>query len=109
DIFIEGLVPLTSLVGDFYTFRDTDRTICGARTGHCFAIGQRVEVLLDRIDREQRRLQVALVAGAGAKAPTLRAPGEEKSRSEEAGPALAPKRSGKAKKRLRNQKNKGKR
>src|SRR5665213_1739484 len=33
DIFIEGLVPLTSLAGDFYTFRDTDRTICGARTG----------------------------------------------------------------------------
>ena len=109
DIFIEGLVPLTSLVGDFYTFRDTDRTICGARTGHCFAIGQRVEVLLDRIDREQRRLQFALLPGTEPTTPTLRAPSKKKVRDEEARPALAPKRSGKAKKRLRNQKSKGKR
>jgi len=75
DMFIEGLVPLASLVGDHYTFRDTDRTIVGLRTGHVFALGQRVEVLLDRIDRQQRRLQFALLPGtepkvvAGAEAP----------------------------------------
>jgi len=108
DIFIEGLVPLTSLVGDFYTFRDTDRTICGARTGHCFAIGQRVEVLLDRIDREQRRLQFALLPGTEPKATSLRAPAKKKSRGEEARPALTPKRSGKSKTRQRNKKTKGK-
>ncbi|HEY5382178.1 MAG TPA: RNB domain-containing ribonuclease [Acidobacteriaceae bacterium] len=63
ELFIEGLVPMASLVGDHYSFRDTDRTICGARTGHCFRIGERVEVLLDRIDRQQRRLQFALLPG----------------------------------------------
>jgi ribonuclease R len=63
DLFIEGLVPLTSLTGDHYTFRDTDRTIVGARTGHVFSLGQRVEVILDRIDRQQRRLQFALLPG----------------------------------------------
>lgn len=61
ELFIEGLVPLGSLVGDLYSFRDTDRSICGARTGHCFQVGQRVEVILDRIDRQQRRLQFALL------------------------------------------------
>ena len=61
EMFIEGLVPLSSLAGDFYSFRDTDRTICGARTEHCFRVGDRVEVILDRIDRQQRRLQFALV------------------------------------------------
>jgi ribonuclease R len=74
DMFIEGLVPIGSLVGDYYTYRDTDRTIVGSRTGHVFALGQRVHVLLDRIDRQQRRLQFALlpgtepkvIAGAGA-------------------------------------------
>jgi ribonuclease R len=109
DIFIEGLVPLTSLVGDFYTFRDTDRTICGARTGHCFAIGQRVEVLLDRIDREQRRLQFALLPGTEPVAPSLRAPSKKKSTTEEPRPAKSPKRSGKAKTRARNKKTKGRR
>ncbi len=63
ELFIEGLVPLTSLTGDHYTFRDTDRTIVGARTGHVFSLGQRVEVILDRIDRQQRRLQFALLPG----------------------------------------------
>jgi ribonuclease R len=63
DMFIEGLVPLQSLVGDFYSFRDTDRTIVGSRTGHVFSLGQKVRVLLDRIDRQQRRLQFALLPG----------------------------------------------
>jgi ribonuclease R len=63
DMFIEGLVPIGSLVGDYYTFRDTDRTIVGSRTGYVFALGQKVHVLLDRIDRQQRRLQFALLPG----------------------------------------------
>jgi ribonuclease R len=67
DMFIEGLVPIGSLVGDYYTFRDTDRTIVGSRTGHVFALGQRVHVLLDRIDRQQRRLQFALLPGTEPK------------------------------------------
>jgi ribonuclease R len=82
DMFIEGLVPLTSLVGDHYSFRDTDRTIVGARTGHVFSLGQKVHVILDRIDRQQRRLQFALlpgtepVANTGAPRPGLRSGGK---------------------------------
>jgi ribonuclease R len=63
EMFIEGLVPLGSLVGDYYSFRDTDRTIVGSRTGHVFSLGQKVHVLLDRIDRQARRLQFALLPG----------------------------------------------
>jgi ribonuclease R len=70
EMFIEGLVPLGSLVGDHYSFRDTDRTIVGSRTGHVFGIGQKVHVLLDRIDRQQRRLQFALLPGTEPKANT---------------------------------------
>jgi ribonuclease R len=68
EMFIEGLVPLGSLVGEHYSFRDTDRTIVGARTGHVFSLGQKVHVLLDRIDRQQRRLQFALLPGTEPKA-----------------------------------------
>ncbi|MGI4830188.1 MAG: ribonuclease R family protein [Janthinobacterium lividum] len=67
EMFIEGLVPIGSLAGDFYAFRDTDRSICGTRTGHCFRAGDRVEVILDRIDRQQRRLQFALNPGTEPK------------------------------------------
>ena len=65
DLFIEGLVPLASLStfgsDERYVFRDTDRQIVSTRTGRAFKMGQRVHVLLDRIDRQQRRLQFALV------------------------------------------------
>jgi ribonuclease R len=64
EMFIEGMVPIASLMGDHWTFRDTDRSICGARTGFCFRPGLRVEVILDRIDRVQRRLQFALLPGS---------------------------------------------
>jgi ribonuclease R len=61
DLFIEGLVPLATLHDDRYMFRDTDRQIVGTRNGRVFKMGQRVHVLLDRIDRQQRRLQFALL------------------------------------------------
>jgi ribonuclease R len=68
DLFIEGLVPIASLSGwgndERYVFRDTDRQIVSTRTGKTFKMGQRVRVLLDRIDRQQRRLQFALAAEA---------------------------------------------
>ena len=110
DMFIEGLVPLQSLVGDYYTFRDTDRTIVGARTGHVFALGQKVEVILDRIDRQQRRLQFALLPGTEPKAVSLRTRTKAEPKSAaKVEKALTPKRSGKAKSRARNKKNKGRR
>src|SRR5277367_6281085 len=61
ELFIEGLVPLSSLQDDRYFFRDTDRQIVGGRNGRVFKMGQQVHVLLDRIDRQQRRLQFALL------------------------------------------------
>jgi ribonuclease R len=68
DLFIEGLVPISSLSGfgndERFMFRDTDRQIVSTRTGRVFKMGQRVHVLLDRIDRQQRRLQFALVPGS---------------------------------------------
>ncbi len=104
DLFIEGLVPIGSLVGDFYTYRDTDRTIAGARTGHVFAIGQPVQVLLDRIDRQQRRLQFALLPGTeprvpksapgrGGKSEAKKAAAREKAKAKRAG-AKAKRRNG---------------
>ena len=58
-------MPITSLSGwgsdERFVFRDTDKQIVSTRSGRAFKMGQRVHVLLDRIDREQRRLQFALV------------------------------------------------
>ncbi len=133
DLFIEGLVPIASLGGvrdwtgeitggrgsrneDRYVFRDTDRVIVGQGSGQVFRMGMRVRVLLDRIDRQQRRLQFALVGFLDAEeqaAPGAGSLRQRKKRSparKEA--AKSPERSAKpkkSKKRLRDQKAKGKR
>ena len=71
DLFIEGLVPIQSLAQSLsfrdhedFRFRDTDRVIVGQSSGRVFRLGQRVRVLLDRIDRPARRLQFALIPSA---------------------------------------------
>jgi ribonuclease R len=124
DLFIEGLVPLSSLADDRYYFRDTDRTIMGAMSGRVFRLGLKVRVLLDRIDRQQRRLQFALVPGESEPQVargmgSLRSGRKKAAATGEDGRAVhsSPDRSGKARKskggktkaRLRDKKNKGKR
>jgi ribonuclease R len=61
DMFIEGLVPLTTLTDDRYTYRENTRQIIGERSRKTYSIGDRLRVLLDRIDRMQRKLQFAVV------------------------------------------------
>jgi ribonuclease R len=116
DLFIEGLVPLSSLQDDRYMFRDTDRQIVGTRNGRVYKMGQRVHVLLDRIDRQQRRLQFALVPSEEEMAFAPRSLRKSKTAASAAGerPHSSPNRSGKkgktkSKARERNKKAKGKR
>ena len=116
DLFIEGLVPLGTLQDDRYMFRDTDRQIVGMRNGRVFKMGQRVHVLLDRIDRQQRRLQFALVPSEENLTSSPRSLRRSKAAAtaNEERPHSSPTRSGKKKKtksraRERNKKPKGKR
>jgi ribonuclease R len=116
DLFIEGLVPLATLQDDRYMFRDTDRQIVGTRNGRVFKMGQRVHVLLDRIDRQQRRLQFALLPSEEelASAPGSRTRSKTAASANGERPHSSPKRSGKtgktkSKARERNKKSKGKR
>jgi ribonuclease R len=60
ELFIEGLVPIDTLDGDFYSFRENTRQIVGGRSGRTFSIGDKVRVIADRIDHGQRRIQFAL-------------------------------------------------
>ena len=122
ELFIEGLVPIQTLSdagpfgsGERFLFRDTDRAIVGASSGRVFRLGQRVRVLLDRIDRPARRLQFALVPSAepqGEAPRSLRKP--KLAKAARAGTFSSPTRTGKpgrtkSKTRDRNKKAKGKR
>jgi ribonuclease R len=60
-LFVEGLVPIDTLPNDRYAYHENTRKIIGQRTRREFSIGDRVRVLLDRVDALERKLQFALV------------------------------------------------
>jgi ribonuclease R len=66
DLFVEGLVPIETLPGERWTYQENTRKIAGERTRKEFAIGDRVEVILDRVDGVQKKLQFSLWAPPGA-------------------------------------------
>jgi ribonuclease R len=61
DLFIEGLVPIAALQGDRYRFNEYSRQIIGESSGHRISVGDRVQVILDRIDAIENKLQFALI------------------------------------------------
>jgi ribonuclease R len=61
NLFVEGLVPIMSLQGDHYTFRENTRQIMGEQSGRRYSMGDQVRVVLDRVDTMQRRLQFSIL------------------------------------------------
>jgi ribonuclease R len=84
DLFIEGLVPIDTLPGDQYTYQENVRKIVGKRTRREFSIGDRVRVLLDRVDANERKLQFSLLedepkrSGSHSRRPVPHGPGKRK-------------------------------
>jgi ribonuclease R len=61
DLFVEGLVPIDSMRGDRYSYRENTRQILGDYSGKIYSPGDRVQVSLDRVDAVERRLQFSLL------------------------------------------------
>ena len=61
DLFIEGLVPLNTLTDDFYTYHENTRQIIGQRSRKTYSMGQRIRVLVDRIDPVEKKIQFAIL------------------------------------------------
>ncbi len=69
DLFIEGLVPLNTLADDRYTYHENTREIIGQRSRKIFRLGQKVRVLVDRIDPVEKKIQFALLEEIVLRAP----------------------------------------
>jgi ribonuclease R len=64
DLFVEGLVPLNTLTDDFYTFHENTRRIIGQRSRKTYSLGQKLRVLVDRIDPVEKKIQFAILEEA---------------------------------------------
>ena len=60
DIFVEGLVRVTSLHDDYYQYHEKRYCLVGERTHKTFRIGDKVSVRLERVDVERRHLDFRL-------------------------------------------------
>jgi ribonuclease R len=61
DLFVEGLVPLNTLTEDRYVYHENTREIIGQRSRRTYRLGQRIRVLVDRIDPVEKKIQFAVL------------------------------------------------
>lgn len=67
DLFVEGLVPLDTLTDDRYTYYENTREIIGQRNHRLYSMGQKIRVLVDRIDPVEKKIQFAVFEEASSK------------------------------------------
>ncbi|MEO6281461.1 ribonuclease R [Roseateles sp.] len=60
-LYVEGLVHITELGGEYYRFDDVRQELRGERTGIRYATGARVQVQVSRVDLDGRRIDFRLV------------------------------------------------
>ncbi len=61
DLFIEGLVHVTSLGKDYYHAEHGGLRLTGERTGASFGLGDAVKVRVLRVDTDEAKLDLGLV------------------------------------------------
>jgi len=61
DIFVEGMVRVTSLYDDYYQYHEKRYCLVGERTHKTFKMGDEVVVRVDRVDVERRHIDFGLI------------------------------------------------
>jgi ribonuclease R len=89
-MYVEGLVHITELGGEYFRFDEVRQELRGERTGIRYAIGTRVDIQVSRVDLDGRKIDFRLVQNGLASGPkTLldRVPAPSRSARGKAGPA----------------------
>lgn len=56
EIYVEGLVHVTSLKNDYYTFDSVKHRLIGTRGGQVYRLGDKMTVLVARVDLDERKI-----------------------------------------------------
>jgi ribonuclease R len=72
EVYVQGLVHVSSMSDDYYQFNEKAHTLQGENTKKAYRLGDKVEVQVVRVDLERRQVDFALVdvlqrAAAGAR------------------------------------------
>ena len=99
DIYVEGLVHVTSLANDYYNFDPIGHRMTGERSGRVYRIGDPIRVQVARVDLDERKIDFMPAAeemGDGGRAEGEgKKPGRKKTGQKKSGKKADGKRSGK--------------
>ena len=65
NLFVEGMVHVTELGGDYFQYDEARQELRGERTGIRYRLGDRVHVLVSRVDLDARKIEFSLVKSVG--------------------------------------------
>ena len=82
ELYVEGLVHITELGGEYWRFDEVRQELRGERSGMRYAVGSRVRVQVSRVDLDARKMDFRLVR-EGVAAPERSSPSRRSSRSAE--------------------------
>ena len=60
-LYVDGLVHITELGGEYYSFDEARQELRGERTGVRYAVGSRVRVQVSRVDLDGRKIDFRMV------------------------------------------------
>lgn len=60
-LYVEGLIHITELGGEYFRFDEVRQELRGERTGIRYAIGTRVRIQVSRVDLDGRKIDFRLV------------------------------------------------
>ncbi|WP_332102821.1 ribonuclease R [Kineobactrum salinum] len=70
-IYIEGLVHISALPGDYYSFDASHQRLIGERSGNSYKLGGKVRVQVARVDLDDKKIDLELI---DAQAPVRSGP-----------------------------------
>jgi ribonuclease R len=65
DIFVEGLVHIRTLDGDYFNFDPVMHTLVGTRTGVSYAMGDKVQIKVAGVNLDERKMDFQLLGKVG--------------------------------------------
>ncbi|WP_235582009.1 ribonuclease R [Rhizobacter sp. Root1221] len=77
-LYVEGLIHITELGGEYYRFDEVRQELRGDRSGVRYTVGARVRVQVIRVDLDGRKIDFRMVKEGEDTTPAPRARGREK-------------------------------
>jgi len=62
DVFVEGLIHVSTLAGDYYQYDQPSQTLVGERTGATYGMGDTVSVQVARVNVTERKMDFELIS-----------------------------------------------